>query len=52
MSSSAVSGSEFRFDKRRVDATVTLSSGQSTRGHFFTADNNTKRRDPSASATC
>jgi hypothetical protein len=46
MSSSALSGSEFRFDKRRVDATVTLSSGQSTRGHFFTADNNTKHEGP------
>ena len=46
MSSSALTGSEFRFDKRRVDATVTLSSGQSTRGHFFTAGNNTKHQGP------
>jgi len=29
--------SEFRFEKRRVDATVTLSSGRSTAGCFFTA---------------
>jgi len=32
-----VSGPEFRVEKLRVDATVTLSSGQSTRGCFFTA---------------
>jgi len=31
------SGQEFRVEKRRVDATVTLSSGLSTRGCFFTA---------------
>jgi len=31
------SSSEFRVEKLRVDATVTLSSGQSTRGCFFTA---------------
>jgi hypothetical protein len=29
--------SEFRFEKRRIGATVTLSSGLSTRGCFFTA---------------
>jgi hypothetical protein len=29
--------SEFRIDKQRVDAIVTLSSGDSTRGCFFTA---------------
>ena len=29
--------SEFRFEKRRVGATVTLSSGNATRGCFFTA---------------
>jgi hypothetical protein len=29
--------SEYRFEKRRVDATVTLSSGQSTLGCLFTA---------------
>jgi len=31
------SSPEFRVEKRRVDATVTLSSGLSTRGYFFTA---------------
>ena len=46
MSSSALNGSEYRFDKRRVDATVTLSNGQSTRGHFFTVENNTKHNGP------
>ena len=46
MTTSALSGSEFRFDKRRVDATVTLSNGQATRGHFFTFDNNTKHQGP------
>jgi hypothetical protein len=29
--------SEFRFEKQRVDAAITLSSGLSTRGCFFTA---------------
>jgi len=29
--------SEYQFEKQRVAATVTLSSGQSTRGTFFTA---------------
>ena len=29
--------SEFRFEKQRVDATITASSGQTTRGFFFTA---------------
>ena len=29
--------SEFRFEKQRVDATITASSGPSTRGVFFTA---------------
>src|SRR5438874_11887155 len=29
--------SEFRFEKQRVDATITASSGQPTRGYFFTA---------------
>jgi hypothetical protein len=29
--------SEFRFEKQRVDATITASSGQPARGYFFTA---------------
>jgi hypothetical protein len=29
--------SEFRFDKQRVDATITASNGRLTRGYFFTA---------------
>ncbi|HUK32516.1 MAG TPA: hypothetical protein VLV86_01320 [Vicinamibacterales bacterium] len=40
------SSSEFRFEKRRVDATVTLSSGLSARGCFFTAANDTRHDGP------
>jgi len=35
--SAASSPSEFRFEKQRVEATITASSGQTTRGFFFTA---------------
>ena len=38
--------SEFRFEKQRVDATVTLSSGLSTRGCFFTAAESTRYEGP------
>src|SRR5882757_463158 len=35
--SAAKSHSKFQFEKQRVDATITTSSGQATRGTFFTA---------------
>ena len=38
--------SEYRFEKQRVDATVTLSSGLSTRGCFFTASESTRYDGP------
>ena len=38
--------SEFRFEKRRVHATVTLSSGLSTRGCVFTAAESTRHGGP------
>ena len=38
--------SEFRFEKRRIHATVTLSSGHSTRGCFFTAAISTRDNGP------
>ena len=38
--------SEYRFEKRRVDATVTLSSGQSTPGCLFTAGQSTRHGGP------
>ena len=38
--------SEFRVDKRRRDAMVTLSSGDSTRGCFFTAEGSTRHDGP------
>ena len=37
MSTKASRPSEFRVETRRVDATITVSSGPSTRGCFFTA---------------
>jgi hypothetical protein len=40
------SDSEYRFEKQRVDATVTLSSGLSTRGCFFTAAESTRYDGP------
>jgi hypothetical protein len=36
----------YRFEKRRVDATVTLSSGESTRGCFFTAGDSMRHDGP------
>ncbi len=45
MSSSAI-GSEFRFEKRRVGAMVTLSDGRSSRGCFFTADHHQQHDGP------
>lgn len=38
--------SEYRFEKRRVHATVTLSSGQTTRGCVFTAAESTRHGGP------
>ncbi len=38
--------SEFRFEKRRVDATVTLSSGRAARGYFFTAAHDQRHDGP------
>ena len=38
--------SEFRFEKRRVGATVTLSSGHATRGCFFTAAASARNNGP------
>ncbi|HVZ22609.1 MAG TPA: hypothetical protein VG871_16160 [Vicinamibacterales bacterium] len=38
--------SEYRFEKQRVAATVTLSSGQSTRGAFFTATGSAQHDGP------
>jgi hypothetical protein len=38
--------SEYRFEKRRVDATITLSSGQSTTGYFFTANDDARHSGP------
>lgn len=37
MSAEPVNPSEFRFEKQRVDASITSSSGQTMRGCFFTA---------------
>lgn len=42
----AGASSEFRFEKRRVEAVVTLSNGQSARGCFFTASGVTWREGP------
>ncbi|HXD73703.1 MAG TPA: hypothetical protein VN628_08205 [Vicinamibacterales bacterium] len=44
--SSQPTPSEYRFEKRRVDATVTLSSGRSTRGCLFTAGQSTRHGGP------
>jgi len=38
--------SVYRFEKRRIDATVTLSSGQSTRGCFFGAGDSLRHGGP------
>ena len=38
--------SEYRFEKRRVEATVTLSSGQSARGCFFAATQSARYDGP------
>jgi hypothetical protein len=38
--------SVYRFEKRRIDATVTLSSGDSTRGCFFAAGDSTRHGGP------
>jgi hypothetical protein len=38
--------SVYRFEKRRMDATVTLSSGESTRGCFFTAADSVRHNGP------
>jgi hypothetical protein len=43
---SRLRSSEFRFEKRRIHATVTLSSGQSTRGCFFTAASSARDNGP------
>jgi hypothetical protein len=37
--------SEFRFEKRRAEAVVTLVGGESVRGCFFTASDTTRDRD-------
>jgi len=44
--SSHPASSQFRFEKRRVAATVTLSSGQSLRGYLFTAAESTRYGGP------
>jgi hypothetical protein len=41
-----LSPSEFRIEKQRVDALLTLSSGQSTRGCFFTAGGSARHGGP------
>jgi hypothetical protein len=46
MSATEPNPSEYRFEKRRADATITLSSGQSTRGCFFTANQSTRHGGP------
>jgi len=38
--------SVYRFEKRRIDATVTLSSGDSTRGCFFAAGDSLRHGGP------
>jgi len=38
--------SVYRFEKRRIDATVTLSSGESMRGCFFTAGDSSRHNGP------
>src|SRR5947207_14086498 len=40
------SGSEFRFDKRRVDAVVTLVSGETVKGCFFVAGGTSRHLGP------
>jgi hypothetical protein len=40
------SGSEFRFDKRRADAVVTLVSGESVKGCFFVAGGTSRHEGP------
>lgn len=40
------STSEFRFEKRRADAIVTLLSGESVKGCFFIAGGSTRREGP------
>ena len=44
--SAEVTGSEFRFDKRRTDAVVTLSSGQAVRGCFFVSYGSARHAGP------
>jgi len=44
--SSPPAASQFRFEKRRVAATVTLTSGQSLRGYMFTAAESTRHGGP------
>jgi hypothetical protein len=39
-------GSEFRFEKRRTDAVVTLSSGQAVRGSFFVSYGSARHTGP------
>ena len=39
-------GSEFRFDKRRTDAVLTLSSGQAVRGSFFVSYGSARHTGP------
>jgi hypothetical protein len=41
-----LSPSEFRVEKQRADAVLTLSSGQSTRGCFFTAGGSARHAGP------
>jgi hypothetical protein len=41
-----LSPSEFRVEKQRADAVLTLSSGQSTRGCFFTAGGSARHSGP------
>jgi len=41
-----LSPSEFRIEKQRADAVLTLSSGQSTRGCFFTAGGSARHAGP------
>ena len=44
--SAQTTSSEYRFEKRRVNATVTLSSGQSAIGCVFTAGQSTRHGGP------
>jgi hypothetical protein len=44
--STSTARSEYRVEKRRADATVTLSSGQTERGCFFLASSSTRHDGP------